>query len=878
MAARLLLLSALVISPAQSILQTATIDVLLPGVPTPLTLLASQASFGPSLVSYTDGHHLSTSSSSSRPAGVGLIPSTPPSDDPFLCNDWITNKNTNNNNNNNDGEKSYNNAALLVPRGQCSFQRKALSAQRLGASAIIIYGSLSSRYALNVTNTTNDDGTSNNDAYTRNDYTMEDVIWPTDKQDYDCSNGQAFIPSNVFEKMNFLTSPGGYVDSNDEYLIGNSENNVCVKYAAANDDTSSSSSSFVSSCESQRCLVTGNNVTTDGGSDGEGIKYEACCAWDFAIWLYQDTTLSKEEQAEVTIPAVYITMQQATEFLDLMNGVNNNENGNGDPIVLSMYARDRPYVNSSAIIIWALGVFVAWLASYHSSGDYRSYAKAIQMKSQWMARAGGVGGAVAVASSSTRRQGGGGGGDEYVDERPPSSPGRGDGTPRSRSQSRERNAATASAASPPSENGERTIYRGGEDDAAAVISNRSVQPRHQEEESLELDASHALGFIVMASTSLLVLFYFKIFNVVKIFYAFGCSGAFAQVVLYPLLTRIFRKLRWKAPMRPMECLSEENATRAALNGGCKGKILMCLYSFFGPMTHLDVMANTIAYAVGGTWLYMAFTVLHPESHLFYWIVQDIFGACMCITFLGTIKINAIRVAAILLTVAFFYDIFFVFVTPLLTKHGESIMVNVATSGGPPKADPSWCEKYPSSEECKGGEPLPMLFAIPRIGDYQGGSSMLGLGDIVLPGLLLSFASRFDEAKRLMGLVSGGSGRVRNGGAGVSTNKSSCNICCGCGQGRYFGPVVVAYAIGLAMANAAVYLMQMGQPALLYLVPCCLGTFVVIARRNGELNDIWENPRAIRAADALLFGGTIEAEDEDDVRTSSLLMNEGAEMT
>ena len=52
----------------------------------------------------------------------------------------------------------------------------------------------------------------------------------------------------------------------------------------------------------------------------------------------------------------------------------------------------------------------------------------------------------------------------------------------------------------------------------------------------------------------------------------------------------------------------------------------------------------------------------------------------------------------------------------------------------------------------------------------------------------------------------------------------------------------------------------------------------MARRNGELNDIWDNPRAIRAADALLFGGRIEAEDEDDVRASSLLMNEGAEMT
>eukprot|EP00956_Cyclotella_meneghiniana_P043468 scaffold271624_cov175-Cyclotella_meneghiniana.AAC.1 len=88
-------------------------------------------------------------------------------------------------------------------------------------------------------------------------------------------------------------------------------------------------------------------------------------------------------------------------------------------------------------------------------------------------------------------------------------------------------------------------------------------------------------------------------------------------------------------------------------------------------------------------------------------MQHIFGTYMCILFLSTIKLNSIKVASILLTVAFFYDIFFVFVTPLLTKHGESIMVNVATTGGPPKADPSWCEKYPNDADCKGGDPLPM---------------------------------------------------------------------------------------------------------------------------------------------------------------------------
>ena len=80
-------------------------------------------------------------------------------------------------------------------------------------------------------------------------------------------------------------------------------------------------------------------------------------------------------------------------------------------------------------------------------------------------------------------------------------------------------------------------------------------------------------------------------------------------------------------------------------------------------------------------------------------------------------------------VAFFYDIFFVFVTPLLFK-GKSVMITVATSGGPPELDPSWCEKYPDDPGCRGGEPLPMLLTMPRIGDYMGGASLLGLGDIV----------------------------------------------------------------------------------------------------------------------------------------------------
>lgn len=222
---------------------------------------------------------------------------------------------------------------------------------------------------------------------------------------------------------------------------------------------------------------------------------------------------------------------------------------------------------------------------------------------------------------------------------------------------------------------------------------------------------------------------------------------------------------------------------------------------------------------------------------------------MCILFLSIIKLNSIRVAAILLVIAFFYDIFFVFVTPLLTKGGKSIMITVATSGGPPKADPSWCEKYPRDNDCRGGDPLPMLLTVPRLFDYQGGSSLLGLGDIVLPGLLLSFAARFDEAKKLVGLIQTGNT------AEIYPRSYNClTVCCrSLCSGGYLIPVTVAYAVGLCMANLAVYLMQMGQPALLYLVPCCLGTMSFLGWKKGELKELWDGPNALRNADALLYG-------------------------
>ena len=47
------------------------------------------------------------------------------------------------------------------------------------------------------------------------------------------------------------------------------------------------------------------------------------------------------------------------------------------------------------------------------------------------------------------------------------------------------------------------------------------------------------------------------------------------------------------------------------------------------------------------------------------------------------------------------------------------------------------------------EMIPMLLVVPKIVDWSGGVTLLGLGDVVLPGLLVAFALRVDVIKSLL---------------------------------------------------------------------------------------------------------------------------------
>ncbi|XP_008304240.1 signal peptide peptidase-like 2A isoform X3 [Stegastes partitus] len=177
-----------------------------------------------------------------------------------------------------------------------------------------------------------------------------------------------------------------------------------------------------------------------------------------------------------------------------------------------------------------------------------------------------------------------------------------------------------------------------------------------------------------------------------------------------------------------------------------------------------------------------------------WILQDLLGIAFCLNFMKTISVSNFKICVILLSLLLVYDVFFVFITPFFTKNGVSIMVQVAL--GPDAS----------------GEKLPVVMRVPRFSAWAQNLcgmqfSILGYGDIIVPGLLVAYCSRFDV-----------------------WIKSSKKI--------YFVSCCIAYLLGMLLTFTVMLLSGMGQPALLYLVPFTLITSAVVAGCRGEMRMFW----------------------------------------
>lgn len=161
-----------------------------------------------------------------------------------------------------------------------------------------------------------------------------------------------------------------------------------------------------------------------------------------------------------------------------------------------------------------------------------------------------------------------------------------------------------------------------------------------------------------------------------------------------------------------------------------------------------------------------------------WLANNVLGLSFSIMGIESMSLGSVQTAGILLTGLFFYDIFWVFCTP--------VMVSVAKNFE---------------------APIKLLF--PRAALKAGSPAnfaMLGLGDIVIPGLFVALLCRYD----------------------VEHNYKT----------NYFQTVFWAYAGGVGTTIFVMNYFKAAQPALLYIVPAVLGAVALHAAIRGELSQLW----------------------------------------
>ncbi|OQR92801.1 signal peptide peptidase-like, aspartyl protease family A22B [Thraustotheca clavata] len=304
-----------------------------------------------------------------------------------------------------------------------------------------------------------------------------------------------------------------------------------------------------------------------------------------------------------------------------------------------------------------------------------------------------------------------------------------------------------------------------------VPSNAAIDDNSEDDQPLQLTAKHAGLFLVMGSCMLLLMFYIHALVLIQLVFAAASSFCVTYLITYPLAI-------------------------------------------------MYISSPLVAFGVG---LIPSFALVVVwfvyNSNPWIWILQDAFGICLCVVFVDSIQLPSLQIAVYLLAAAFFYDVFFVYISPFV--FGSNVMVDVASRVGEVSSEINgklaidFCTRHPESVSC-GHSTVPLVLSLPLIHSIYGGSSLLGLGDLVLPALLVSFGLRVDYC----------TGRPLH-------LKHS-----------YYVHLCIAYAIGLLAANVMSIVLQeyvAGQPALMYIVPIMLGTIVYKAKADGEFDVLWHGP-------------------------------------
>lgn len=185
-----------------------------------------------------------------------------------------------------------------------------------------------------------------------------------------------------------------------------------------------------------------------------------------------------------------------------------------------------------------------------------------------------------------------------------------------------------------------------------------------------------------------------------------------------------------------------------------------------------------------------------------WVVSNLLALSLSVTAIELMSLDSFRTGTVLLGGLFIYDIFWVFGTP--------VMVSVARNFDAPIKivwPKNVIEVITAIVQSK---PLPELQ-----------HTMLGLGDIVIPGIFVALALRFDQQRASQAKPS------------INFTKSFAKF-----DKPYFKATLTAYVLGLATTMGVMHVFRAAQPALLYLSPACSGSVILLALARGEFAEVW----------------------------------------
>ncbi|XP_042046125.1 signal peptide peptidase-like 2, partial [Salvia splendens] len=206
---------------------------------------------------------------------------------------------------------------------------------------------------------------------------------------------------------------------------------------------------------------------------------------------------------------------------------------------------------------------------------------------------------------------------------------------------------------------------------------------------LHITMASAVVFVVSASTFLLLLYFFMsasfVWVLIVLFCVGGVEGMHSCILSFILSkSKDFGQKTVKLPI-------------------------------VGKITILSLVVLIICLVFAIVWA-------ATRKKSFSWIGQDILGIFMMISVLQLARLPNIKVATALLCCAFIYGIFWVFLSPYIFH--DSVMIAVARGNN------------------SGGESIPMLLRFPKLSDPYYGYNMISYGDILFPGLLVTFSHRY----------------------------------------------------------------------------------------------------------------------------------------